>query len=73
MSRIFADMPIPERIGIIEEALEKVLDRGPKMFVDPGDQYGQMFVWVVEPTYDNDIRIGFSLYEIARELEVLLS
>lgn len=62
---------IPERIRIIEEALEKVLDRGPEMSVEPGGDPGTMFVWVIENPYSHT-RIGISLYDLAKELEVLL-
>lgn len=71
MSSIFAHTPIPERIRIIEEALERVLDRGPEMSVEPGNEPGTMFVWVIEKLY-SDTRTGFSLHEIAKDLEVLL-
>lgn len=73
MMALFPDMPIPARVKVIEEALAKVLDRGPEMSVEPGGEPGTLFVWVIKSPSWNEERTGFSLYDIARELEVLLS
>lgn len=72
MTQLHADMPIHRRIEIIESALEKVLDRGPEMSVEPGGEPGTLFVWVIEKPHSYT-RTGYSLRDIARELEVLLS
>ncbi|MGC9368686.1 MAG: hypothetical protein ACP5DX_04005 [Paracoccaceae bacterium] len=66
------DMPIRDRIAVIEEALATVLDRDGTMSVERGDQYGERYVFVIGE-HGPDIRTGHSLYEIARELEMLLS
>lgn len=68
----FSDASIAQRVQMIEEALEKVLDRGSEMSVEPGPVPGEaMHVWVLETPYD-DSRTGYSLHVIARELEALL-
>ena len=66
------DMSIMERIAVIEDALAKVLDRGPEMSVEASEQSGSdMAVWVIEKPY-SDVRVGHDLYRIARELELML-
>lgn len=67
----FSDQSIPERVATLEAALEKVLDRGPEMSVEAGGEAGTMFVWVIEKPH-RETRVAHSLYDIARELEVLL-
>jgi len=67
------DMPIAQRIAIIEEALALALDLGPEVSVGPSDDPGALYVWVPSPPYSEDFRPGYSLYQIARELERLLS
>lgn len=72
MAKPFSDQSIPERVTTLEVALEKVLDRGPEMSVEPGGgDPGTMFVWVIEKPH-RETRVAHSLYDIARELEVLL-
>ena len=69
------DQSIPERIAVLEIALEKLLDRDSNMCVEPSDEPGTLAVYVdgqkcygcVHP------RTGWSLNTLARELEVLLS
>ncbi|MDP0929036.1 hypothetical protein Q0601_17765 [Paracoccus onubensis] len=70
-SQSFATARIAERIRMIEEALKKVLDRGPEMSVEPFAAGEAMHLWVIATPYD-DSRTGYSLHTIARELEVLL-
>ncbi len=65
------DQTIPKRVEIIEGALAKVLDRDDSMQVEAGDDHVSLYVWVIKSPW-SDERIGFSLNEIARELEVLL-
>lgn len=67
----FATASTSQRIQMIEEALEKVLDLDGIAIEGnlPGDG---MYLWVAEfPGSDN--LTGHSLYGIAREMEVLLS
>jgi len=66
------DMPIAQRVSIIEDALALALDLGPEMSVEPGLYPGELCVWVLNGPYE-DTRSGFSLHQIARELERLLS
>ncbi len=67
----FTTAGLAERRGIIAEALEKVLDRGPEMSVVCLDDRMDMVVAVIsEPVSDS--RHFHSLYDIACELEVLL-
>jgi len=66
-----AGMAVYSRQRAIEEALEKVLDRGPEMFVGPCDEPGELCVWVIDGPH-SDTRTGHRLSDIARELEVLL-
>lgn len=65
------DMSIPERITAIEDALAQVLNRGPQMSVEPCEPPGDRAVYVIDQPYDQS-RTKFSLYQMARELEVLL-
>lgn len=60
---------VEQRINIIEEALAEVLNRDCSMYVD-GDGASRC-VWVRDEF--SDPYIGHDLYQIARELEVLLS
>lgn len=67
----FATGTIAQRVQMLEEALEKVLDRGPEMSVEPFEPGHPMHVWVIaNPWSDN--RTGHDINLIARELEVLL-
>lgn len=71
MAQSFAAATIPQRIQMLEEALEKVLDRGPEMSVElygPGEA---MHVFVGSPS-GPDIRTAHCLHQIAREMEALL-
>ncbi len=61
-----------QRIQMLEEALEKVLDRGPEMSVEPYAPGEAMHVYVINGPY-GDVRIAHSIYVIARELEAMLS
>lgn len=70
--RLTDQQSIPQRVEIIEEALASVLDRDGAMAVEPGGEPGTLFVWVIAKPFSEE-RTGFSLNQIARELEVLLS
>jgi len=70
--KIRDDMSICTRIAAIETALEIVLNRGSQMEVGPAEDPGTLYVWVIERPH-SDSRVAFSLHQIARELEVLLS
>lgn len=61
-----------QRVQMVEEALEKVLDRGDGMNVGPSPEPGRLCVWVNAQPWNNDIRTGHDLHQIARELEALL-
>ena len=61
-----------QRVQMLEEALEKVLDRGPEMAVEPYAPGEDMHVYVLANDFGYGDRISHSLYTIARELEVLL-
>ncbi len=68
----FATADLAARRRILEEALEKVLERGPEMSVEcyaPGEP---MHVFVINGPY-GDMRIAHSLYDIACELEAMLA
>ncbi len=68
----FATADLAARRRILEEALEKVLERGPEMSVEcyaPGEP---MHVFVINGPY-GDMRITHSLYDIACELEAMLA
>lgn len=67
----FATATMLQRVQMIEEALEKVLDRGPEMSVEAFQAGHPMHVWVVAKPF-SDERTGFDLNQIARELEALL-
>lgn len=67
-----SEMSIAARIALLEEALAVVLDRGPQMNVEACEPPGELAVWVIDRPFD-DSRVAFPLYQIARELEVLLS
>ena len=68
--RLRPDQSVLERQRIIEDALATVLDRDGNLSVewDLGDRY----LKVIDGIY-SDHRARFSLEQIARELEVLLS
>lgn len=66
-----SEMTAMQRVLLIEEALERVLDRGPEMSVEPGGEPGTLFVWVIARPYA-ETRTGHSLHDLARELEALL-
>lgn len=66
------ELTASQRVSLIEAALEKALDRGPEMSVQPGGTPGTLYVWVIERPF-TDSRVGFALDEIAREIEVILS
>lgn len=68
----FATATSFQRIQMLEEALEKVLDRGPEMSVEGFMSGEPMHVWVIESPH-SDTRVAHSLHDIARELEALLS
>ena len=72
MTALTPDMPIAQHISLIEAALEKALNRGPEMSVEPGNNPGTLYVWVLNAPYE-DTRTGHSLHEIARDLERLLA
>ncbi|WP_126975527.1 hypothetical protein [Frigidibacter oleivorans] len=70
-----ADMPIWQRVEIIEEALAKVLDRDSSLIVaSNGPGCRDRAVWVHPMPGDGEGEpVGHDLHEIARELEALLS
>lgn len=61
-----------QRVQMIEEELEKVLNRGPEMSVESAGDGEAMHVFVIANPWGDDTRTAYSLYEIARELEALL-
>ena len=61
-----------QRVQMLEEALEKVLDRGPEMSVEPYGPGEPMHLYVIANTWGDDTRRAHSLHDIARELEALL-
>lgn len=66
------EMSIYERTSVIEDALAKVLDRGPEMSVEAsGSSSRDLAVYVIEKPY-SDTRVGHELSDLARELELLL-
>ncbi|RJE87116.1 hypothetical protein [Paracoccus onubensis] len=71
MRQSFATACIAQRIQMIEEALEKVLDRGPEMSVGSFGPGEAIHVFVIEAPF-SDTRTAYSLHTLARELEVLL-
>ena len=70
--RLTSDQTIAERVQVIEDVLEKALDRGPEMSVESGTEPCCLSVFVITAPY-SDARTEQSLTEIAREIEVLLS
>ena len=68
----FATADLATRRRILEEALEKVLDRGPEMSVECYAPDEPMHVFVINGPY-GDMRIAHSLYDIACELEAMLA
>lgn len=60
-----------QRVQMIEEALEKVLDRGPEMSVESFRSGEPMHVWVLTRP-GRDQRTGYDLNQMAREIEALL-
>lgn len=73
MAQLHPDMPIAQRISILEDALAKVLDIDGTMSVElSSNSPGDRAVYVVEGPY-SDRRIGHDLYAIAREMERLLA
>ncbi|WP_233270667.1 hypothetical protein [Chachezhania sediminis] len=74
--RLRPDQSIPERVAILEAALEKLLDRDDIMSVEPTEKPGEMAVWVRTRwcgSCESGDRTGYDLGQLARELEVLLS
>lgn len=70
--KLTPEMPIPSRIAAIEEALAQILDRGGEMSVEPCEPAGDRAVYVISEPW-SDRRTRFNLYQLAREMEVLLS
>ena len=66
----FATATISQRVKMIEDALEKVLNRQ-GMEIVPGHDLGEKAVLVVDGIY-SDFEVRHSLHTIARELEALL-
>ena len=62
-----------QRVQMIEEALEKVLNRGPEMSVETYAPGEPLHLYVNSNGWDALSRTSHSLYDMARELEVLLS
>lgn len=60
-----------QRVQMIEEALEIVLDRGPELSVESFMPGHPMHLYVIANPY-SDTRTGYDLHQIARELEALL-
>lgn len=72
MAQLHPDMPIPTRVALIAEALEKVLDRGPEMAVEGTGPTGcDLGVFVIKNPW-SDERVAHMIDDLARELEVLL-
>lgn len=72
MAQLRPDMPIAQRIAILEDALAEVLDIDGTMSVERSSSDGDRAVYVVDGPYC-DRRVGHDLYAIARELERLLA
>ena len=68
----FTTAGLAERRGIIAEALEKVLDRGPEMSVEAYAPGEAMHVYVIANPWGDGMRTAYSLHTIAREMEALL-
>ncbi len=71
MAQLHPDMPIAQRVSILEDALAEVLDIDGTTSVELNG-IGDRAVYVVEGPY-SDRRIGHDLYAIAREMERLLA
>ncbi|MAU46249.1 MAG: hypothetical protein GOVbin2371_21 [Prokaryotic dsDNA virus sp.] len=73
--RLRDDQTISQRVAILEEALEKLLDRDSTMHVGPTEVVGELGVYVISRPCECDVveRSGWSLNQLACELEVLLS
>lgn len=70
--RLHPDLPMRQRIAIIEAALERALDRGPEMSVEGhGPNAGDLSLYVIARPFD-DARVAHELHDIAKELELLL-
>lgn len=61
-----------QRVQMLEEALEKVLDRGPEMSVEAYAPGEAMHVYVIANPWGDGMRTAYSLHTIAREMEALL-
>lgn len=72
MAQLRPDMPIAQRISILEDALADVLDIDETMSVERSNAHCDRAVYVIDGPYC-DRRIGHDLYAIARELERLLA
>jgi len=59
------DLPLMERVALLEAALEVSLNRG-SLEVGP-DSAGDMMLWI--PGADPTDWVGISLYAIARDIE----
>lgn len=70
MAQLRPEMPVFERQRIIEDALASVLNRDDNLAVEWDN--GDRFLKVIDGIF-SDQRMLFSLEQIARELEVLLS
>lgn len=70
-SECYSGATIFQRVQMIEQALEKVLDRGPEMSVEAIGSGESMHVFVISEPW-SDERLGHSLHDIARELEMIL-
>lgn len=71
-SPAYSTASLYQRVQMIEEALEKVLDRGPEMSVEPYGPGEPMHLYVIANPWGDDTRTAYSLHDIARELEALL-
>lgn len=60
-----------QRVQMLEEALEKVLDRGPEMSVESFANGESMHLFVIALPWSGG-RTAYCLHQIARELEALL-
>ncbi len=70
-ARTFATATQFQRVQMLEDALEKVLDRGPEMSVEGFANGEPMHVFVIARPWSEE-RTAYCLNQIARELEVLL-
>lgn len=69
----FATASISQRIAMIEDALARVLNRSGSMSVEMGQTASERALYVTEGPWDGAGRERHDLYEMARELEVLLA